>query len=286
MMALYYARIVASGAELETEMRGHLATAAALRKATAQAERASAAKAEFVASMSHELRTPLNAVIGYSQMLLDDAADKDDQQTLSDLDRIHTAGQNLLRLVTEVLDLSKIEAGKMELSTSTILVSDLLGQLAKARRPALEARSNTLTIECAPAVGAVVWDATRMGQAIGQVLDNAIKFTEAGQITVSARREPGEEGDDIIIDVRDTGIGIAPDVLPNLFEKFTGAHDATTSKYGDRGLGLTLSLALCEMVNGGLTAESEPGKGSCFTLRLPAKPAIASVEQVGDLAAA
>jgi signal transduction histidine kinase len=285
MMALYYARIVASGAELEGEMRGHLMTAAALRKATAQAERASAAKAEFVASMSHELRTPLNAVIGYSQMLLEEAAEKGDEQTLSDLNRIHSAGQSLLRLVTEVLDLSKIEAGKMELAPSAILVSDLLNQLGQARRSALEARRNTLAIECPASVGSVMWDATRMGQAIGQVLDNAIKFTEGGQVTVTARRERGKADDDIVIDVRDTGIGIAPEVLPALFEKFTGAHDATTSKYGDRGLGLTLSLALCQLVNGGLTAESVPGKGSCFTLRLPAKPA-AAPGQVGDLAAA
>jgi len=287
MMALYYARIVASGAELEVEMRGHLATAAALRKATAQAERASAAKAEFVASMSHELRTPLNAVIGYSQMLLDDAADSGDEQSLTDLERIHTAGQNLLRLVTEVLDLSKIEAGKMELAPSTMLVSDLLNQLASGRRGALEARRNTLTIECPASVGKVVWDSTRMGQAIGHVLDNAIKFTEGGQITVSARRERSAESDDIVIDIRDTGIGIAPEVLPGLFEKFTVADDATSSKYGDRGLGLTLSLALCQLVHGGITAESVPGKGSCFTLRLPAKPAAAvAPDQVSDLAAA
>jgi signal transduction histidine kinase len=287
MMALYYARIVASGAELEVEMRGHLATAAALRKATAQAERASAAKAEFVASMSHELRTPLNAVIGYSQMLLEDAADQGDEQSLEDLNRIHSAGQNLLRLVTEVLDLSKIEAGKMELSPSTIMVGDLLAQLAHARKGAAEARGNILTVECAPAVGKAVWDSTRMGQAIGHVIDNAIKFTDAGTVVVSARRERGEEGDEIVIDVRDTGIGIAPDVLPGLFEKFAGAQDATGSKYGDRGLGLTLSLALCQLVHGDITAESEPGKGSCFTLRLPAKPAAPAAPQVvADLAAA
>jgi signal transduction histidine kinase len=288
MMALYYARIVASGAELESEMRGHLATAAALRHATAQAERAGAAKAEFVASMSHELRTPLNAVIGYSQMLLEDAADKDDDQSVQDLQRIHSAGQSLLRLVTEVLDLSKIEAGKMDLAPSVILVSDLLNQLADKHRPALEAKHNTLTLEFGASLGKVRWDASRMAQAIGQVLDNAIKFTDNGQITLTARRQPGRAGDDILIDVRDTGIGIAPDVLPALFETFTGAHDATTSKYGDRGLGLTLSLALCQLVNGDITAQSAPGRGSCFTLRLPAdpSPAESESENAADLAAA
>lgn len=287
MMALYYARIVASGAELEGEMRGHLATAAALRKATAEAERASAAKAEFVANMSHELRTPLNAVIGYSQMLLEDAAEKNDAQTLADLERIHSAGQNLLRLVTEVLDLSKIEAGKMELAPSSIRVADLLKHLADKHRAALDLRGNALTVECPATVGVVMWDSTRMGQAIGQVLNNAIKFTENGQITLAARREPGEAGDDIVIDVRDTGIGIAPEVLPALFETFTGAHDATTSKYGGRGLGLTLSLALCQLVRGSITAQSAPGKGSCFTLRLPANPvSTAGDEPRADLAAA
>ena len=124
---------------------------------------------------------------------------------------------------------------------------------------------------------------TAAGHAMVRALRRA---SSAGQITVTARRERGKAGDDIVIDVRDTGIGISPEVLPALFEKFTGAHDATTSKYGDRGLGLTLSLALCQLVNGGISAESAPGKGSCFTLRLPAKPVAASAARAGDLAAA
>jgi signal transduction histidine kinase len=287
MMALYYARIVASGAELESEMRGHLATAAALRKATAEAERAGAAKAEFVASMSHELRTPLNAVIGYSQMLLEDAESQGNTQTVTDLNRIHSAGQSLLRLVTEVLDLSKIEAGKMQLVPSTVLVKDILSQLADNSRDALAARGNTLVLDCAPTVGEAYWDPLRMGHAIGQVLDNAIKFTDEGQITIRARRAPGKAGDDIIVEVQDTGIGIAPEVLPSLFEKFTGAHDATASKYGGRGLGLTLSLALCNLANGSLTAKSVLGKGSCFTFRLPAVTVAAEADSPpDDLAAA
>ncbi len=239
--------------------------------------------------MSHELRTPLNAVIGYSQILLEDAADSGDTQTVDDLKRIHTAGQSLLRLVTEVLDLSKIEAGRMELVPSTVPIQDLLNQMADTRQSALEAKRNTLIVDCPASVGAALWDATRMGQAIGQVLDNAIKFTEDGEITLRARRERGPDSDDIVIDVKDTGIGIAPELLPMLFEKFTGAHDATASKYGDRGLGLTLSLALCHLANGSITAKSALGKGSCFTLRIPAKtspPAAVVIDVDIDLAAA
>jgi len=291
MMALYYARIIASGVELESEMRGHMATAAALRQATSEAESANAAKADFVASMSHELRTPLNSVIGYSELLLEDAVAKADSQAQLDLERIHTAGKNLLRLVNEVLDLSKIEAGKMDFAPSTILVGDFLTTLVDARRPAAALKHNSLSLDLGPALGTAMWDFDRIGQAIDHILDNAIKFTEGGAISVAVRRQGGEEDGEIVIDVHDTGVGIAPDVLPTLFEKFSVAHDATASKYGDRGLGLTLSLALCQLIKGSISAESTPGMGSCFTLRLPATPPspaheIPDLSLASDLAAA
>jgi signal transduction histidine kinase len=269
LMALYYRRILDSGAELEVEMRGHLATAAQLRRATAEAERASAAKAEFVASMSHELRTPLNAVIGYSQMLLEDAADEDDREAMADLEKIHRAGQHLLRLVNEVLDLSKIEAGKMELAPEDVAVAEFLSGVVEHQRARCEAKGVTLVLELADDLGAARWDGQRVRQALGQIVDNAVKFTAAGQVRVCARRNARRPHDEIVVQVRDTGVGIAPEMLPQLFEKFTVAHDASASKYGDTGLGLALSLALCELMGGDISAESKMGQGSCFTLTLP-----------------
>ncbi|HEY8614805.1 HAMP domain-containing sensor histidine kinase [Phenylobacterium sp.] len=273
MMALYYRRILQSGVELEAEMRGHMATAAQLRRATAEAERAGAAKAEFVASMSHELRTPLNAVIGYSQMLLEDAADEDDQESIADLEKIHKAGHHLLRLVNEVLDLSKIEAGKMELAPEDVAVGEFVSAVAEHKRAKADAKGVALVVELGAGLGTARWDGQRVRQALGQVIDNAIKFTNEGQVTVNVARRAARTGETIVIEVRDTGIGISPEMLPNLFEKFTVARDASASKYGDTGLGLALSLALCNLMGGAITAASELGKGSTFTLTLPAAPA-------------
>ncbi|MEO8112771.1 MAG: ATP-binding protein [Phenylobacterium sp.] len=272
LMALYYRRILASGAELEVEMRGHMAAAHQLRRATADAERANTAKAEFVASMSHELRTPLNAVIGYSQMLLEDAADEADEESANDLEKIHSAGQHLLRLVNEVLDLSKIEAGKMELAPEEVPVGEYLNSVTERHRTAAEAKGITLSIELADNLGTALWDGQRVSQALGQIVENAIKFTNKGGVTIEVARIAGRPVDELLISVRDTGVGIAPEMLPNLFEKFTVAHDATASKYGDTGLGLALSLALAEIMGGSIAAESELGKGACFILRLPAAP--------------
>jgi signal transduction histidine kinase len=272
MMALYYRRILQSGVELEAEMRGHMATAAQLRRATAEAERAGAAKAEFVASMSHELRTPLNAVIGYSQMLLEDAADEDDQEAIGDLEKIHKAGHHLLRLVNEVLDLSKIEAGKMELVPEDVAVGEFINAIVEHKRTKADAKGVAVVTEFSPGLGTARWDGQRVRQAVGQVIDNAVKFTEKGQVTVRVERRHSRGAETIIIEVEDTGIGIAPEMLPTLFEKFTVARDASASKYGDTGLGLALSLALCTLMGGAISAESQPGVGSTFTVTLPAEP--------------
>ena len=273
MMALYYRRILQSGVELEAEMRGHMATAAQLRRATAEAERAGAAKAEFVASMSHELRTPLNAVIGYSQMLLEDAADEDDQEAIADLEKIHKAGHHLLRLVNEVLDLSKIEAGKMELVPEDVAVGEFINAIVEHKRAKGDAKGVPIIVDLGPGLGTARWDGQRVRQAVGQIIDNAVKFTQEGRVTVCVQRKSTRAGDSIVIEVRDTGIGIAPEMLPTLFEKFTVARDASASKYGDTGLGLALSLALCNLMGGAIQAESELGEGSTFTITLPAAPA-------------
>jgi signal transduction histidine kinase len=269
MMALYYAKIQASQGELESEMRQHVATASALRAATEEAERAGAAKSEFLAKMSHELRTPLNAVIGYSQMLLEDAEIDSDREGIADLTKIHTAGQHLLKLVNEVLDLSKIEAGKMELHLEETDFCELLRDVAERAKTAVEANGNELVCSISPNLGTALCDAGRFRNVVGQLIDNAAKFTRNGKVEIAARRLNRVAGDQLIVDVVDTGIGIAPDQMPNLFEKFTVADDSSTSKYGGTGLGLALSQRLCKLMGGEVSVESEFGKGSCFTIRMP-----------------
>ena len=269
MMALYYAKVLASQSELEGEMRQHMTTAAALRAATEEAERAGAAKAEFLAKMSHELRTPLNAVIGYSQILLEDAESEGDSASVTDLTKIHVAGQHLLKLVNEVLDLSKIEAGKMELNLEEIDLTALLQEIAEGTRPAVMNNGNQFVCSISPHLGTALCDAGKFKNMAAQLLDNATKFTQNGKVELTASREADDRGDYLVVAVIDTGIGIAPDKITNLFEKFTVADDSSTSKYGGTGLGLALSQKLCKLMGGEVFVESEFGKGSRFTIRLP-----------------
>src|SRR3982074_350687 len=191
MMALYYAKIQASQAELESEMRQPMATASALRLPTEEAERAGAAKAEFLAKMSHELRTPLNAVIGYSQILLEDAEDEGDSESTADLNKIHNAGQHLLKLVNEVLDLSKIEAGKMELDLEETDLAELLSETVHAARPAAEKHGNEILCTIAPNLGTALCDASKFRNMTGQLIDNAVKFTHKGKIELVAELQLG-----------------------------------------------------------------------------------------------
>lgn len=268
MMAIYYANVQASQAELESKMREHMMIAAELRTATAEAERASAAKAEFLARMSHELRTPLNAVIGYSQILLEEAEDEGDDGSVADLTKIHSAGQHLLKLVNEVLDLSKIEAGKMELDLQDAKVGLLLEELVKATDPDA-ANGNEIVLTIASDLGTRRCDPVKFQSMIRQLLDNAIKFTENGRINLAARIEPGDANDMLVVDVIDTGIGIEAGRIDQLFEKFSVADDSSTSKYGGTGLGLALSQKLCVLMGGDIFVKSELGKGSRFTVRMP-----------------
>ena len=269
MMALYYAKIQVSQSELESEMHEHMATATALRAATEEAERASAAKADFLAKMSHELRTPLNAVIGYSQILLEDAEIEGDSASVADLTKIHMAGQHLLKLVNEILDLSKIEAGKMELDLEEIDICELLEEIAESARPAALGNGNEFNCMISPCLGMVLCDAGKFRNMAGQLLDNAAKFTQNGKIEVIANRVPEESGDELVVNIIDTGIGISPDQITHLFEKFTVADDSSTSKYGGTGLGLALSQKLCRLMGGEISVESKLGTGSRFTIRMP-----------------
>ncbi len=274
MMALYYAKALASQAELETVMRSHKATASALKQAALQSERASAAKVEFVAKMSHELRTPLNAIIGYSQMLIEEAEAEGEAQDedFADLQRIQSAGQHLLRLVNQILELAKIDSGRMEVFNETICVAELVGGLANGLRAGAGERGNVLTVALDPDIGAITGDRMKIESALAQILDNAIKYTENGLVTVTGARVAALHGEALRLVVRDTGIGIAAEHLPSLFEQFAVTDAQTATKYGGTGLGLALARKLCRLMHGDIAVETELGRGSRFTLTLPVAP--------------
>jgi signal transduction histidine kinase/CheY-like chemotaxis protein len=265
MMALYYANIVASQSELEREVQRHFATARQLLEAKAEAERANKAKSEFLAKMSHELRTPLNAVIGYSEMLLETAEDTGKTEQVADIQKINGAGKHLLALVTDVLDLSKLDAGKMEVYPERFELKVHLTESVELSREAIEANGNRLVIDCPDSLGFVELDAAKLRQALTNILSNAGKFTRNGTVTLAAR----SDGSRVTISVTDTGIGIKKENLAQLFQNFGEAEGATSSKYGGTGLGLALSQKLCRLMAGEITVDSQAGKGSCFTIRLP-----------------
>jgi signal transduction histidine kinase len=270
MMAIYYASILSHQSELESEMTVHLATASQLRRATQEAERASAAKAEFVARMSHELRTPLNAIIGYSDLLIEEATDEGDKDSIQILNRIGNSGKHLLTLVNKILDLSKIDAGKMDLIEEDCNVDALIEDIVKTFQADAKAGSNSLVSQNAGPIGIVRTDGRKLRQMIEYLVANGLKFTERGVVTVQTRMDYHEEGAHLVIKVIDTGIGISAKDLTTLFERFSGAQDVTTSKYGGTGLGLVLTNRLAGLLGGKVSVESTLGVGSAFTIDIPA----------------
>jgi PAS domain S-box-containing protein len=242
-----------------------------LLAARQSAEAANTAKSQFLASMSHELRTPLNAIIGYSEMLQEDAEDAGQQGFVEDLRKIHAAGKHLLTLINDVLDLSKIEAGRMELYLESFDVRKVVDDLASTVQPLVERNANRLEVRLAGDPGRMVADETRVRQVLLNLLSNACKFTEAGTIALDVRRATdGPEDDRIEFRVRDTGIGMTPEQMGRLFEAFSQAEESTASKYGGTGLGLAISRRFCRMMGGDVTVDSEAGVGSTFTVSLPA----------------
>ncbi len=235
-----------------------------------QLELADRHKSEFLANMSHELRTPLNAIIGYSEMLQEDAADLGAEQFTEDLGRINTAGKHLLELINAVLDLSKIEAGKMELYLETFEVAGLVRDIAGVIQPLAGRNANRLEVDCPPETGTMRADLTKVRQALFNLLSNACKFTERGTVALAVAREASGGREFIVFRVSDTGIGMTPEQLTRLFEAFSQADAATTRRYGGTGLGLALSRRLCRMMGGDVTVESAAGRGSIFAIRLPA----------------
>jgi signal transduction histidine kinase/DNA-binding response OmpR family regulator len=243
---------------------------AELANARDEAMEANKAKSQFLANMSHELRTPLNAVIGYSEMLIEEAADGGYEPIVSDLQKIHSAGNHLLQLINDILDLSKIEAGKMELFLESFDVADMMHDVVATVTPMVEKRGNTLETYVDPHIGAMHADLTKVRQSLFNLISNANKFTDHGTIRLRAlriRRASGQEW--VEFDVEDSGIGMNHDQMARLFQPFSQADASTTRKYGGTGLGLTITRRFCEMMDGDIRVTSEPGRGSVFTIQLP-----------------
>jgi two-component system, NtrC family, sensor kinase len=232
-----------------------------------QLAEASQHKSQFLANMSHELRTPLNAIIGVSEMLREDAEAA--KQDLEPLDRVLGAGRHLLALINDILDLSKIEAGRMELQLETFLLAPLIADIVKTIEPLAAKNADQVAVNCGGAIGTLHADEMRLRQALLNLMSNANKFTERGTITVDARQGQENGRDWVTIAVADTGIGMTPEQVGKLFQEFSQADASTTRKYGGTGLGLAISKRFCQMMGGDITVESEPGSGSTFTIRAP-----------------
>jgi signal transduction histidine kinase/DNA-binding response OmpR family regulator len=235
-----------------------------------RARAATQAKSQFLANMSHELRTPLNAIIGYSEMLQEEAEDCGQERFIPDLKKINRAGRHLLELINEVLDLSKIEAGKMELYLETFDIPNLLEEISVTVKLLVQKNSNTIEVRCPANLGAMRADMTKVRQALFNLLSNASKFTSNGKITLEAARErSSSNGDWVVFRVSDTGIGMTSEQQARVFEAFIQADASTMHDFGGTGLGLAITKSFCLMMGGDVSVKSEPGKGSVFTIRLP-----------------
>jgi signal transduction histidine kinase/DNA-binding response OmpR family regulator len=235
-----------------------------------QLEIASRYKSEFLANMSHELRTPLNAIIGYSEMLEEEAADLDQKTFIPDLQKINGAGKHLMSLISNILDLSKIEAGKMDLYLENFEIIPMIKEVIATVRPLVEKNANSLLLHYADGLGQMRSDVTKLRQMLFNLLSNASKFTERGTITLRVDRESVNGSGWVNFSVSDTGIGMTPEQTTKLFQAFTQADTSTTRKYGGTGLGLAISQKFCHLMGGEITVDSIPGQGSTFTVRLPA----------------
>jgi signal transduction histidine kinase len=241
-----------------------------IQEKSRQLAEASQHKSQFLANMSHELRTPLNAIIGVTEMLREDAEAL--KQDVEPLDRVLGAGRHLLALINDILDLSKIEAGRMELILDTFALPPLIDEVVKTIEPLAAKNGNQVAVHCDAAIGTMHADQMRLRQALLNLMSNANKFTEKGTVTIAAHQGQENGRDWIMLSVADTGIGMTVEQMGKLFQEFSQASSTTASKYGGTGLGLVISRRFCQMMGGDITVTSEPGKGSVFTVRLPGSP--------------
>jgi len=244
------------------------------------AESANRTKSLFLANMSHELRTPLNAILGYSEMLHEEATERGLMDFTADLDKIGGAGKHLLALINDILDLSKIEAGKMELFLESFDLAELIHEIASTMDPMVRTNANTVRVELAPGLGVMHADQMKVRQALSNLLSNAVKFTHGGTVTVGARRERMDGREWVLFQVTDTGVGMSADQIVKLFQDFTQADASTTRRFGGTGLGLALTRRFCQMMGGDVTVRSVPGEGSVFTIKLPAVIRAADAETI------
>jgi signal transduction histidine kinase len=244
-------------------------TAMELRVTQQQAEAATRAKSDFLASMSHELRTPLNAIILYSELLQEEAEDAKHLGTLSDLERIHSAGNHLLELINGILDLSKIEAGKMTVSLEEFDVRGLVDEVVDTVLPLVRKNGNTVSVSCADSVGPMRADLMKTRQILLNLLGNAAKFTHNGTIAVEVAGSHEGQAPAVVFTVTDTGTGMTEEQQARVFDAFAQADINTTRKYGGTGLGLAIVSRFCSLMGGHVSVESAPGRGSRFAVRLP-----------------
>jgi signal transduction histidine kinase/CheY-like chemotaxis protein len=233
------------------------------------AQEASRTKSSFLANMSHELRTPLNAIIGVTEMLEEDAREFKREDEIEPLGRVQRAARHLLALINDILDLSKIEAGKMDLVLENFPIATLISDVVHTVEAIASKNGNEIVVNCPDAIGSMYADQIRVRQALMNLLSNATKFTSNGTVTASAARKWTADGEQVEFAVADTGIGMSPDQLVKLFQEFSQADSSTTRKYGGTGLGLAISRRFCQMMGGDISVESELGRGSQFVIRLP-----------------